>query len=365
MFSFEAVPLLSSIMPCAPPSQTPLVTCLHPLYAEAASEFTQRQLWGLVVRHERAIRAISPRSSSSSSSSGVCSSDTVQQLFHSVGWLSPVVEARAEASGAAATVALLRILTSFAASSLKTGAHHSLDYRAARNTAILQVLRCWGSCWLALCPERGEARPAGEQAAEAAARASVPAVICLLLPRLAASSPAGSTAARAIHALSYLLTNCLKCDPDLSLGLLTSCYAMKLVHGSLLVVTGVSACTVSSSSSKHSSYTCQDIGWMGDFACAVAYLAHRLVTEGCSGAPVGSAQLRSLLARPLLQLLRSPLLDLLARLQHVPVDASAAAVLPSGFSLPCGPSPLHQMLETMQSDADDAKLAMQASGFRV
>ena len=162
----------------------------------------------------------------------------------------------------------------------------------------------------------------------------------------------------------------------MSLRLLTSCYAMKLLHGSLR------ACRKSATHSD----MCQDISRIGSFAFVVARLAHQLVTQGCDGAPVGSAQLRSLLARPLLHLLGSPLLDLLARMQHVPVSASwdtvpagddasstdsgddAASSTDSGDDAssslrpPWGLVPLHQMPETMQPDADDAKLTMQVRG---
>ena len=54
---------------------------------------------------------------------------------------------------------------------------------------------------------------------------------------------------------------------------------------------------------------------------------HRLASCGCEEAPAGSAQLRDLLAQPVLSLLGSPLLDQLAMLQHaltvlVPLDSS-------------------------------------------
>ena len=97
---------------------------------------------------------------------------------------------------------------------------------------------------------------------------------------------------------------------------------------------------------------------MGSFACVVVRLARQLATQGCDAAPLGSSQLRDLLARPLLQLLHSPLLDLLARMQHVPVDAGCYTdAVHSSASLPppCGLIPLRQM----QPDADDAVLMMQ------
>ena len=50
---------------------------------------------------------------------------------------------------------------------------------------------------------------------------------------------------------------------------------------------------------------------------------HQLVSRGCEGAAVGSAQLRDLLAQPVLCLLGLPLLDQLARLQHSPTKMAS------------------------------------------
>ena len=62
------------------------------------------------------------------------------------------------------------------------------------------------------------------------------------------------------------------------------------------------------------------IGFLFDHVQGVVQRVHQLASRGCDGAPVGSLELRNLLAQPLLQLLSSPLLDLLAGLQHAMVD---------------------------------------------
>ena len=183
-------------------------------------------------------------------------------------------------------------------------------------------------------------------AAGTAAKAAVASVLCLLLPRLAVLSPLHASAATVLYMLPQMMT-CLRWGPDhLSLQLLTSCHAMKLVRGSLLANTDAGT--------KHSDM-CLDIGNLGDFAFTIARLAFQLVTQqGCSGTPVGSLPLRNLLARPLLRLLGSPLLGLLAELQHVPVSCEADGVDLS-FSL------RPPRCSLIGPDADDAKLAMQVN----
>ena len=147
------------------------------------------------------------------------------------------------------------------------------------------------------------------------------------------------------------MTICLQRCPEQSLRLLTSCHVMKLVRASVLA---------DSDAGRTRSEVHQDISSLAELAFTAARLAFQLVTLGCEGAPPGSQQLRSLLARPLLQLLGSPLLDMLAGLQHVPVSLEAAGVnLASSLCPPCGHIPLRQTPETMQPDADDTKLAMQ------
>ena len=57
---------------------------------------------------------------------------------------------------------------------------------------------------------------------------------------------------------------------------------------------------------------------LSSYAEIVVSRVHLLASHGCEEAPVGSAQLRDLLAQPVLYLLGSQLLDQLAMLQHAP-----------------------------------------------
>ena len=367
MFSFKAfsalvIHAMHGLLPHLPPPFSSWCT-------EAAAALTQRQVWGLVVRNERTIRAISPRtgnsssnssnssnssSSNSSSSSSNSSPDTVHQLFGSVGWQSPSLVVQAGEAGEQTAVALIRILASYAASSVKAAALHDGRYGPTMaSRASVRVSKCWNDCLsqaISSLKSQGEA----QQLEQAAGIAAAQAVFCRLLPRLAAL-PSKDSAAMGLYMLSQL-TICLQRCPERSLRLLTSCHVMQLVRGSVLADTDIS---------RTRWETCQDIGLLADLACAVARMALQLVAQGCDGAPPGSPQLHDLLARPLLQLLNSPLLDLLAGLQHVPVSFEAAGViLASSFCPPCGVSSLHQMPETVQPDADDTKLAMQVRSAR-
>ena len=320
-------------------------------------------MWGLVVRHERALRAVTHWE-------GDDPFDPVRRIFRSVGWLSHDLAAGGWGYGTQVTVHRLRLLASHTASALKVAQHCAVFDVAV---VSLQVTRCWQALIPQLMPldgKGGETRSGLLTATERATiAAAAPAVICLLLPRLAALSPVGS-AAGAAHPprgplkdppqldVLFFLTSCLKCGPAWTLRLLTSCHTMRLVLGpynSLL--------EVMDSSSDRSSATDlrRGIGELGDFACTVARQILQLVCQGSDGAPVGSPRLCNLLAQPLLQLLGSPLLDLLARMQHVPIDARISVSSLPFRSAPWGLVPLHEMPETMQPDADDAEFAMQVN----
>ena len=336
-----------------------LPSCFHPLlYAESASAFTQRQVWGLVVRHERALRAICPRPCISDAL------DPVHRLFGSVRWLHPDFPMLTVGPGAQANVALLRLLASYAASALKAAGHgNSLTRAVMAGVASDRVSSCWAVCRRALIstlslPHNGkrgrEAQQTVLQVPELAATAT--AALFLLLPRLAVLPSTG--AAAAIDTLAFARMNCKQYGRERILRLLASCHAIKLMHGSILTVMGSNA----------SGRTCtrQVFDMLGDLASAVAHLANKLVTQGCQGASAGSAALRILLAGPLLRLLRSPLLDVLASLQHVPSCGSwQAAKVSSGLIHlpPWGLAPLNQMPETMQPDVAGAPIAMQVRGL--
>ena len=313
-----------------------------------------------MVRHERALRAVTHWE---------CYDpfDPVCRIFRrSASWLCHDLAEGGRGSGAQVTLPLLRLLASHAASTLKVAQHCAVFDVAL---VSMQV----SSCWQALIPElngKGEEMRNGPLTAPEmeAIAAAAPAVICLLLPRLASLSSMGSAGAAhpprgslkdppQLKALFFLMT-CLDFCPARTLRLLTSCHTMRLVlgpYGSLLEV--MDSCSDRSAASDLR----QGIGELGDFACAVACRIFELVCHGSDGAPVGSPQLRDLLARPLLQLLCSPLLDLLGRMQHIPVDAGASVTSLPFRSAPRGLVPLHEMPETMQPDADDAAFGMQVN----
>ena len=336
--------------------------------------FTRRQVWGLAVRQERALRAIGPRiggsSSGGSGSNSTSSDETVHQLFQSLGWLCPDLAAEAGVSWARqSTVASLRLLACLAASALKSAQGDSyFSLIAASN----QVVNCWDYAFIhwplpSHNGRQGETQQQIRRQADELA-AAAPAMICFLLPRLAALLSEGTaTRARDIDALGYLLRYSTQWSPERSLRLLASCHVMKLVRSALNALLAVTGDNVSGGGCVG---TCNVIGTLGEFTCVVAHLAFQLVTQGCSGAPVGSPQLRDMLARPLLQLLGSPLLlDLLARLQHVPVCSrwathlsSTSNHLPPWNVSPLGPQHLQEAPQTMQLDADNASFAMQVSG---
>ena len=88
----------------------------------------------------------------------------------------------------------------------------------------------------------------------------------------------------------------------------------------------------------------------------IAYSARR----GYKAAPCGSAQLRDLLARPILRLLHSPLLDTLVALQHVLVDKLPGLQRRWESSAGASSCPLNlESWESMDADTPDLKVAMQ------
>ena len=290
--------------------------------------------------------------------------DPVHRLFGRMFWLTPDFAEQAVGYGAHSNVALLRLLASYSASALKVAEHgNSITRAGVENMASDRLLRCWTVCrralvsMLPLQPREGKrGREAWQTGQQATAAAAVSAALFLLLPRLAVSPTWG--AATTIDTLVFALMNCcLKFGPERSLRMLASCHAIKLMHGCLLTVMG------SNAPGRTSTYQIFDT--LGDFAAAIAHLANQVVTQGCQGASAGSTALRNLLAGPLLRLLRSPLLDLLARLQHVPSSGSWATDLTSSpdYLPPWGLVPLHQMPGTMQPDAASAPIVMQVRGL--
>ena len=98
---------------------------------------------------------------------------------------------------------------------------------------------------------------------------------------------------------------------------------------------------------------------MSYYATHLSTLIHFLASQGCEGAPTGTAPLRDLLARPLLTLLHSPLLDTLVALQHVMTRALPS--LQRAWEANEGASicQMHQTPAPAEPDAMESKVAMQ------
>ena len=175
------------------------------------------------------------------------------------------------------------------------------------------------------------------------------ATICMLIPRLAGGSSqqgASSAPLSAARDLDAALGLSLFKDPDLSpLMVLGSCHMTTLVN---ISVADLLHCSESSAITRAGAHFA--LGRMSQYAASLSAHIAFISTQGCAGAPSGTAQLRDLLARPLLQLLHSPLLDTLVALQHVMVDVagSTRSLEVSKWEASMGPA-----------DAKDSGVAMQ------
>ena len=139
-----------------------------------------------------------------------------------------------------------------------------------------------------------------------------PAVTSLLLPKLAAGGLQGASstlvcAATAMDA-ALVLSQCT--DPGrCPLMVLGSCHMASLVDRTEAELLH---CSTPAATRLDTHFS---IGRMSYYAAYFAMLIQNSIRQGSEGAPFGPAQ--QLLARPLLRLLHSPLLDTLVALQHV------------------------------------------------
>ena len=182
----------------------------------------------------------------------------------------------------------------------------------------------------------------------AALTAAAPLVAALLLPRCAAISGATFASLRGDCALqpvvgailSSITAVCNKLPPRLSLFVLSSC------HMSTLVLRAVdeAGSLPQGLAGDHASH--RAILILAVYTRIVASLIQCLSKEGCEGAPPGSPELRDLLAGPLLQLLGSPLLSLLAHTPHVLVWVEAAGLTRCQYQL-------HYLMPFQLPDVED------------
>ena len=171
----------------------------------------------------------------------------------------------------------------------------------------------------------------------AALAAAAPLVVALLLPRCASisaaalTSPHGSCAVQltASHILSSIAAVCTKLPLRLSLLVLGSGHMSTLVHRAVDEVRTLRQGRVGQLA-FHRAFIV-----LAEYARLVTCLIQHLSKEGCEGAPPGSPALRNLLAGPLLQLLGSPLLDLLVMMPHVLVWDEDPVVTRCQYRLHC------------------------------
>ena len=182
--------------------------------------------------------------------------------------------------------------------------------------------------------------------------------ISLLLPRMAgAGKPQQGVSSPLLCAVRAVdsalgLSRCRL--PELCpLMVLGSCHVATLVDGAAGELLHCSEPTTTRRDA-HSA-----VGSMSYYATHLSTLIHFLASQGCEGAPTGTAPLRDLLARPLLTLLHSPLLDTLVALQHVMTRALPS--LQRAWEANEGASicQMHQTPAPAEPDAMESKVAMQ------
>ena len=282
-----------------------------------------RQLWGLTVRGERALRAAAPHWPAQQAAWGGIASDLLLNIGEPASWLSQL---RASLLPVSATAPLVRLLLSCAATELK----------------ITRVAGVEPGQWISSFMDT-----AGFQGTAALS----PTVLSFLLPRLAAAAPTRSQLF-VCETLKFVVNMCrtlkaLGGDSLAILRLLTSCHMS--VHLSQLAV----------EVAVISQPTCVQAYWAVEqlalYAEKIAQESLHVVRQGRRWCP----EVRASLAWPVMTLLYSPLLGLLASLQHVAIGASASVQswnFPEGFNhLP----PVHLLPAHMEPDSADSKLAMQ------
>ena len=251
-----------------------------------------RQLWGLTVRCERAMRAMAPHWQEQEASWGEAAC-LFERLASPALWLCQFIKIESE-GGQPVPGPVLQLLASSAATVLK----------AARIVGIDAGL---------LLPINFVSTPSPFWSVTGAR----PATISLLLPRMAGASnqPRSSTkllcAANAVDTVLFM-SRCRAPDRCI-LMVLGSCHMATLVNkaaAELLQCSGTATRRVAHFA-------------VGIMSFCAASLSMQSAGQGYEGVPSGSAQLRDLLARPLLQLLHSPLLDTLVALQHVMIQESS------------------------------------------
>ena len=306
-----------------------------------------RQLWGLALRCERAIRDVSPHCHSQKTVWGEspCLLLECITLLSSNAVLELVQE---DTQPLLVEAALGRLLVSSTASALKASQVPGIESTARR--VFLAAI--------------------GRLHLRSSMQAWAPALAAMLLPRIAAAvglcrgpsalreaawALARVTSSNSIHGLEW----------GALLRVLSSCHMSALVHQTVacMLCPTEAACEVAVTAvSELSHYALSIVGLTVNVATSVG---------GSSGIPAVASALGPLphppvppqlewLVHSLLQLIYSPLLDLLAVMQHVPVEASPD--VRQWQCLSTSIPPVHTLPASMDPDAADSVVAMQVGG---
>ena len=283
---------------------------------------TTRQLWGLAVRGERALRASAPLWLAQQAAWGDAA-DLLVNTAEPVSSLCQGVRKGSVILPASATIPLARLLLSYAATELK----------AARVAGLEPGFCIFDSMAAAI---------------RASCSALSTSVISLLLPRMASSMPTGSTlfacnalafVEQAIH--GYSLTNLLVHTSH---------------HMSVLLNRAVSDVIDSPATTATSPQACWAVMTRATYASSIVNASFHIVQQGRGQLP---PDVRARLAQPILMLLNSPLLAHLASLQHVVVSSSNTNLSQWQFPEGSGILPMCLLSAQMEPDAADSDLAMQ------
>ena len=304
-----------------------------------------RHLWGLALRCERAIRGVSPHCLLQKTVWGESPSllECIAELSSNA--VMELVEE--DTQPLLVEAALGRLLVSSAASALK-----AFQVPGMESTARGFFLTAIGRLHL-----------------RSSMRAWAPALTAMLLPRIATAvclcrGPALREVAWALAAVTsnYSIHGL---EGGVLLRVRSSCHMSALVHQTVACMLRPAEATIEAAVTAVSELSYHALSVAG----LTAYVASSV--GGSSGIPAVASALGPLphppvppqlewLVHSLLQLIYSPLLDLLAVMQHVPVEASAN--VRQWQCLSTSIPPVHTLPASMDPDAADSVVAMQVGG---
>ena len=290
---------------------------------------TPRQLWGLTVRSERALRATAPLWSVQQAAWGGAA-DLLADIAEPASRLSQGIWQGGLLLPPSASIPLVRLLLSSAATELK-----------AARVAGLQP-----GAWIFNFMDAAIFR--GSSAVSATA-------VSFLLPRLASTMSSGSTlfafmlAGKMCRAMGTLKGDAFT-SPVLTSSVLTSCHMSVLLSRSIAEVA-----VFSQAMRKQAHLAVATLAAYADNTLQQIASLHIILQGQGSHSP---PEIRARLAHPMMVLLDTPLLGLLASLQHVVVGSSINTnrwCSPGVYDIP----PVHLLPAWMAPDALDSIVAMQ------